>query len=195
MVYGYESDKRDSIMVCARLFRIALPATLLLCLGSLMRSDPAATGSSGRSSSADREIVGTWKLVSIYEEDDQGYELNEFEDGAMGQFIAGQGNNFSLQILSPSARRYTPKGPSCVPSAGLIDAITYFGTYTPDRQNQKLTLHIKNCLFRRCDGIDFTVSIKISGDTMDWISAGTASPTGAAYNHIVWRRVCCSAQH
>ena len=182
-------------MARARLFRMSLlSAIILLAPGNFGRTDLAAAERSPLSS-ADREIIGTWKLVSIYEEDDRGYELNEFEDGAIGDLIVGRGNNFSLQIFSPAARRYTPKGASCVSAAGLIDAITYFGTYSIDARNQKLTLHIDKCLFRKCDRMNSTISLNILDDTMDWISAGEPSPTGAAYSHIVWQRACCSVHH
>jgi hypothetical protein len=183
------------MMVHAGLLRLSLLAVIVIVWSTSFGPESLAAAERNNIFSADQEIIGTWKLASIYEEDEQGYEVNQFGDGVIGEVIVGKGDNFSLQIMSPSARRYTPRSPSCVAAAGLVDAITYFGTYSIDSQTKKLTLHIENCLFRKCDGTNPTISINILDDKMEWISAGVPSATGAAYSDIVWRRACCSLHH
>src|SRR5262249_3850849 len=76
-------------------------------------------------------------------------------------------------------------------SAGIIEAMTYFGTYAVNERNHKLTLHVQYCLFRSCDHADRTAELKILGDTMEFISTVDTSPTGASYSRTVWKRACC----
>lgn len=76
-------------------------------------------------------------------------------------------------------------------SAGIIEAMTYFGTYAVNERHHKLTLHVEYCLFRSCDNTNRTAELKIVGDTMELISTVDTSPTGASYSHTVWKRSCC----
>ena len=74
---------------------------------------------------------------------------------------------------------------------GILEAMTYFGTYDVNERSHKLTLHVLHCLFRSCDNINRTAELKIYGDTMELISAAETSPTGAFYSRTVWKRECC----
>jgi hypothetical protein len=133
-------------------------------------------------------IAGTWTLVSIYEEDAGGEEVNRFEGDAKGQLIADENGNFSLQIMNLGARRHSATPAPCVASSGLIDAITYFGTYFLDSAGERLTLRVERCLFKECDLIDQKITSKIDGNVMEWISFDPFSTTGAYYRQFVWQR-------
>jgi hypothetical protein len=167
-------------------------------LASLSRSD-AAWGSEqttrvGEHALTIREqIVGTWRLDSIYEEDTRGEEINQFGVAPTGLFMADRHGNFSFQIMSIDGRRYAAKGlsPPSMGTAGIVEAMDYFGTYAVNERNHKLTLHVEYCLFRSCDNTDRTAELKIHGDTMELISTVDISPTGASYSRTVWKRVCC----
>jgi hypothetical protein len=133
-------------------------------------------------------VAGAWTLVSIYEEDAGGEEMNRFEDDAQGQFITDDNGNFSLQMINLGARRRSATAAYYFDPAGLVDAITYFGSYVLDTGGERLTLRVERCLFKECDLIDQTISIKINGNFMEWISLDTFSTTGAYYRQFVWRR-------
>ena len=77
-------------------------------------------------------------------------------------------------------------------AGGISEAMTYFGTYAVNERDHKLTLHVEYCLFRSCDNTDRTAELTIIGGTMEFISTVDASPTGASYSRIVWKRRCCT---
>jgi len=146
-----------------------------------------------RTRSIGEQIVGTWKLDSIYEEDAGGEEIDQFGVAPTGLFMADRNGNFSFQIVSIDGRRYVAKGQLLVGmgSAGIIEAMTYFGTYAVNERHHKLTLHVEYCLFRSCDNTNRTAELKIVDDTMELISTVDTSLTGASYSHTVWKRGCC----
>ena len=139
------------------------------------------------------QIVGTWRLNSIYEEDSRGEDIDQFGVAPTGLFTADRNGNFSFQFMSIDGRRYAAKGlsPAGMGVAGIAEAMTYFGTYAVNEQSHKLTLHLEYCLFRSCDNTDRTAELKIIGDTMEFISTVDTSPTGASYSRTVWKRRCC----
>ena len=166
-------------------------------LTSLSRSDAAwgserTIGGEEHALTVSEQIVGTWRLESIYEED-TGEEIDQFGVAPVGLLMADRHGNFSFQIMSIDGRRYAAKGlsPVSMGTAGIVEAMDYFGTYAVNEGNHKLTLHVEYCLFRSCDATDRTAELKIHGDTMELISTVDASPTGAPYSRTVWKRVCC----
>src|SRR5262245_37559299 len=86
------------------------------------------------------QIVGTWRLESIYEEDNRGEEISQFGVAPTGLFMADRHGNFSFQIMSIDGRRYAAKGLSSTSmgTAGIVEAMHYFGTYAVHEQNHKL---------------------------------------------------------
>ena len=168
-------------------------------LAPLSRSDSAwgserTTGVEEHALTIREQIVGTWRLESIYEEDAGGEEIDQFFGIApAGLLMADPHGNFSFQIMSIDGRRYAAKGlsPVSMGNGGIVEAMDYFGTYAVNKGNHKLTLHVEYCLFRSCDATDRTAELKIYGDTMELISTVDVSPTGASYSRTVWKRVCC----
>jgi Lipocalin-like domain len=140
------------------------------------------------------QIAGTWRLVSIYEENAGGEDIDQFGADPTGRFMADRRGNFSFQIMSDDGRAYSANTRSTVVkvrSEGILEAMTYFGTYRVDEAKHKLTLQVTHCLFRSCDGTDRTAELKILGDTMTLTSAFESSATGAPYSHTEWKRECC----
>jgi Lipocalin-like domain len=171
---------------------------LAAMLAPLSRSDAAwgserTIGVEEHALTIREQIVGTWRLESIYEEDTEGEEIDQFGVAPAGLFMADRHGNFSFQIMSIDGRRYAAKGLSSTSmgTAGIVEAMHYFGTYAVNEQNHKLTLHVEHCLFRSCDNTDLTAELKIHGDTLELISAVDTLPTGASYSRTVWKRVCC----
>ena len=114
--------------------------------------------------------------------------ITQFGNRPKGLFMADWQGNFSFQVMSDDGQKIeSPDGST--PSAGILEALIYFGTYTLDEQDRELSLHVATCLFRSCNKTDRTTEITIHGDTMDLVSAIEASPTGASYSHMVWKRL------
>jgi hypothetical protein len=139
-----------------------------------------------------RQIVGTWQLSSIYEENAGGEDIYQFGSAPIGQFITDNSGHFSLQIISQGGRRYAASNCPVVPrTGGLVEAVTYFGAYYVDRENSKLILHASHCRYRSCDKSQRIASVKIGAGEMELVSAAVPSLTDAYYSRTVWRRVCC----
>jgi hypothetical protein len=118
------------------------------------------------------QFVGTWRLDSIYEETAEGEDIDQFGLAPRGSLMADRQGNFSFQIMSTDGRRYAAKGPpNMISPTGILEAMTYFGTYDVNERSHKLTLHVVHCLFRSCDNSNRTADLKIHGDTMELISA------------------------
>ena len=185
---GIKGKTRTAIVI------IFLAATLaaLPRLGAAW-GDEQPTSVKKHTQSMGEQIVGTWRLESIYEEDTRGEEISRFGVAPTGLFMADQHGNFSFQIMSIDGRRYAAKGLSSTSmgTAGIVEAMHYFGTYAVNEQNHKLTLHVEYCLFRSCDNTDRTAELKVHGDTLELISAVDTLPTGASYSRTVWKRACC----
>ena len=143
---------------------------------------------------AKMQIIGTWRLVSVYQEDEGGFEIDQFGGPPAGLFIADSAGNFSFQIMSNHKRRLLfglPPAVVMLRGDGLIEAATFFGSYIVDEKTRKLTLHVAHCLFGGCDRADRTAELTFHEDTLTMVSALDSSPTGAFYSHIVWKRECC----
>ena len=150
---------------------------------------------SGRVASAShnslqQRIVGTWRLVSFYEENEGGEDTAIFGTDPRGQFIATSAQQFSFQIISADGRRLGANRQvvSVCESSGLQEALVYFGTYALDEARGTLNLHITYCLFRSCDKTRRSASVEFVDDKLVFTSAFWPSPTGSFYSRLVWQR-------
>jgi hypothetical protein len=171
---------------------LAAFAAVLACASAARSTEQARAGTAH--ASATPPIVGTWRLESIYEEDFGGDDVAHFGPAPNGLFMADGAGNFAFQVMDGGAPSQPAIGKTrlgMADPAGPPRATAYFGTYALDARGRKLTLHVSNCLLRSCDESDRTSEVRISGDTMEFISAAEPSPTGASYSHIVWKRQCC----
>lgn len=133
-------------------------------------------------------IVGAWKLIDLYEEDEASDDLAMFGTDPQGQFIATESGQFSFLLFSGEGRRFSPRTTaSRVETGGIMEAITYYGTYT--LQEGTLTLRIIHCLFKSCDKSTRTASVSFVNDSLVFTSAVLDSLTGSFYSRLVWQRV------
>ena len=141
------------------------------------------------------QIVGTWRLASMYQENAEGEDIDQFGGAPKGMFMADRQGNFSFQVMSNRGRRLFANSPPAVVMArsdGLLEAVTYVGIYVVDEDRRKLTLHVAYCLFTGCDQTDRVADLRIEGDILEMTSATESSPTGAFYSYTVWKRQCCT---
>lgn len=86
-----------------------------------------------------------------------------------------------IRLGSPAQLR------ACSRSAAY-ESIGYAGTYIIDEARDVMTLKVGEALAPEFDKSLRTVSISIEGDRLDFHSSAEASPTGAFYAHLVWKR-------
>jgi hypothetical protein len=165
--------------------RHVIVAAIALVLGLRL---PAAVAQTANSQ-ADM-LVGTWALVSIYEEDDQGEDMDRWGDDPQGLFIADGIGNFMFQLVGRDVIRLAgAMPPIACRDPKEYQGIAYSGQYAIDAQRGTIAVLTKVALSREFDRTRLTASITFKGDELDFISAAETPPTGTFYAHLRWRRV------
>jgi hypothetical protein len=142
-------------------------------------------------SSMNERIVGAWRLVDLYEENESGEDIAVFGTNPEGEFIASSSGHFSFQIVSGEGRQLgRDKQVITVreSGSGLREALAYFGTYSLDETKSTLTLQTRYCLFRSCDHTSRKTSVEIIDGYLVFTSVLGPSPTGSFYSRLRWRQ-------
>jgi len=146
-----------------------------------------AAGSAGAvSNPLGHPVVGTWKLLSLYEEDESGQDVRTCGDKPEGQLILDAAGGFWLQMCRDLLSTTRPK-PTSAP-ATLVSAhtsiITYRGQYSID-QGRTIHFHVE----RGLAPVEPAAAVILVGEQMELTSSSDQSPTGANYSHMVWQRL------
>jgi hypothetical protein len=136
-------------------------------------------------------LAGTWTLISLYDEREDGTSLSTFGTGSNGRFMLDARGSFSMQIVAPPHRQMSSgRETSTVgDKAEVHGVLAYFGTSSVDELDHTLTLHIEHGLNQTWDQSDWKASYQLIGDKLELTSTLVSSPTGSFYSHSVWRRV------
>jgi lipocalin-like protein len=147
-------------------------------------------------------VVGPWQLVSIYEEDDTGEESPMFGFNPEGRLVLDAAGHFSLQIVddlqwNKECHRANAMGPRAKAGPAML---AYFGSYAIDPDGGSggadnggvnlgtMHLHVDHGLHLSWEKPDRSADVIVSGDRMEFVSS-IASPTGASYSRLVWKRL------
>jgi len=134
------------------------------------------------------QIVGTWKLVSIYNEKD-GVRRNLFGSSPMGIFIFDRGGNFAQIIvrsgLPKFAAKNREKGTADENQAVVQGSVALFGTYTVGADGQ-VSLKTDAGTYPNRTGTAETRTYTISGDEMKGVNPTPSIGSGTDY--VTWKR-------
>lgn len=197
----YKRRLRTGTAVSGRCIGVTAAAILLMdvwgappCLAQAGRNGPdlqsVATASRPAPALKDR-IVGAWRLVSIYEENELGEDIALFGTDPRGLFIATRDGRFSLQIVSHDGRRLAGDRQTLAvadDSSSLREALAYYGVYSLGEARGMLTLQVAYCLLRSCDGSRRNAFVAFDGDRMTFTSVVGQTPTGSAHSFLTWER-------
>jgi lipocalin-like protein len=136
-------------------------------------------------------VVGTWALVSLYDEDDRAMAVLTFGDHPDGRLMLDRDGNFSFLLINDL---YRPM-PGCA-SRDLVvtrasagpGTLAYFGRYTIDSR-KVIHLEVEHGLAPAVEGTVRTAEVTIANGQMTFISSISASLTGSNYSNLVWKRV------
>jgi hypothetical protein len=140
------------------------------------------------------QIVGTWRLVSVYEEDDQGQDLDRWGSAPEGEFTASADGRFSLMIVGRHVTRIA--GNNAERACSSLKAcrefmdqkvVGYAGQVSAGPDNV-VFLNITDELEWGWKNRRVITSVKIENERMHFTSSLDPSPTGSFYVHLVWRR-------
>jgi len=139
-------------------------------------------------------LVGKWILVSVYEEDSSGEDLDRWGSAPEGQFIVNPDGSFSFLMIGRNVIRLagTNAEQACARLRACRETmdrkvVGYTGTYSIT-ENGKLLLDITDSLERGWTGTQISADVKFREDHLHFVTASVPSPTGSFYAHLVWRR-------
>lgn len=134
-----------------------------------------------------QQIAGTWTLVSIYEENESGEDIDQWGRNPRGHFVADGSGHFMLQIVGPNAIQVASAASAPLCAGASVAGAGYAGSYSLD-PNGRITFTIDEALAPKSDGNRATASIRFENERMHFVSSAEGSPTGAFYSHLVWKR-------
>lgn len=165
-------------------------AVSMMVGGMLLGSSIASAQQKGKSLK-DR-LVGSWSLVSNYQQYDDGKKTNVFSESPKGTVIFDRNGRYSFQLYNPKAVKFASNNrmegtPDEYQAAGQR-MIAYYGTYTVDEKGGKLTYNIEYCSFPNWEGTSRTATVSVKGDEFRQTSAPIPSSKGTFVPHLSWKR-------
>jgi hypothetical protein len=139
-----------------------------------------------------QSINGAWGLHSIYENDDDGEDLDQFDMDPHGQMQFDSNGRFFFSIFGSAAKFRSGNrllGSRFELGAAARFNLSYYGTYEINATRDVLTLRIDRCSFANWNGSVRSTAITIKGNKLELTAAGTDTPTGAFFSHSVWWRL------
>jgi len=134
------------------------------------------------------QIVGTWKLVSIYNEKD-GVRRDIFGPTPMGILIYDRNGNYASIIVRSGLPKFASKnreqGTADENRAVVQGSIAMFGTYTVGADGQ-VSLKREGSTYPNRTGTTETRTCTISGDEMKEVNPTPAIASGTSY--LTWTR-------
>jgi hypothetical protein len=168
---------------------ILVKFTLLLYL-NLLLTIGAATGQQ-MERTLQEKLAGTWKLVSSYEENASGEDIDPFGNNPTGQLTLELDGHFSLQIIGSNlkfASNDRLRGTGLENQAAVQGSLAYFGRYSVKADGTTLAFHVERCTFANWNSTERTTSLALSPDKLEFTSAVEPSLTGSFSSHLVWKR-------
>jgi hypothetical protein len=139
-------------------------------------------------------IVGAWVLVSIYEEDSGGEDLDRWGSAPEGQLILRADGSFSflmvgrnvVRLASTNAEQACARLRACRETMDR-KVVGYTGTFSIS-ENAKLSLQITDGLERGWKEARILTEVRLQDNQMHFVTASDPSPTGSFYAHLIWRK-------
>jgi hypothetical protein len=138
-------------------------------------------------------LVGSWSLVSNYQQYPDGTKTNIFGENQKGNAMFDRSGRFSFQIYNPNHPKFAAnnrmEGTAEENKGAVQGAIAYYGTYSVNDKDHTLTYHIEYCSYPNWDGTKRTSSVTVKGDEFTQVSTPIPSSKGAFVPHVVWKRM------
>jgi hypothetical protein len=181
------SKKKTSRANASKRYSFTLSAIALLCLGIALLAREAVGQQAERT--LKDQLVGTWRIVSNYNERQDGNKFEPFGPNPTGILIFEPNGLISLQILSSRlpklASNNRQEGTPEENKAIVQGTLCFFGTYSVNEAEHTLNLHIESSSFPNWNGTDQKRFLTLTGDELKWTNPTPASG-GTAY--VVWKR-------
>lgn len=168
-------------MVRCRAAIFRLTAIALLCLGIGLFGDACAQD-------VKEQLVGTWLLVSNYNERPDGTRFEPLGPNPIGMLIFDASGHMSSQQMRPGLPKFvsnnrqegTPEENKAVAQGVLC----FFGTYSVSEADHMLNFHIESSTFPNWNGTDQKRAFTVTKDELTYTSPGSSGGTA----HAIWKR-------
>lgn len=130
-----------------------------------------------------QQIVGTWTLVSVYDQLYDGKKLNTWGPDVKGSAAYDRSGRFTYMIVA-AGRKRSEAGPL----APVGKAIGYFGTYSVDEEDSTITWRIERSTYPNWEGRVRKGKITINGNQLLQVSPPASLPAGTVVPHLEWKR-------
>ena len=138
------------------------------------------------------QLVGTWKLVSVYVEAPDGSRLDPFGANPTGIVTMDGNGHISVQIIDSGLPKFTSndrlEGTPEENKAVVKGILSYFGTYSVSDADHSLNIHIESSSFPNWKGTDQKRFVALTGDEMKWTSPTTTTGGPDFTGHTEWKR-------
>jgi Lipocalin-like domain len=141
--------------------------------------------------SAQDQLAGTWRLVSIYIEGPDGSRLDPFGADPTGVLVMDGRGRISVQFIGSDLPKFASNdrlnGTPEEDKAVVQRILCYFGTYSVSDADHSLNIHIESSSFPNWKGADQKRFLALKDDEMNWINPTASSGPGFT-GHTVWKR-------
>ena len=185
MTYGFDLKKRIPRRIVARLFLVAVIATL----GPFGQ----VSAQTNKANSDQQALQGTWKLLSYVGEDvSSGAKSDVMGSHPSGYVNYGADGHMILMIVGSDRKK--PAGPTATPEeaeALIKSMLAYAGTYTIDSNAKTVTHHIEISWDQTRAGQDHVRKFKVEGDRLTLVTEPSSDPVSGkrTVRTVTWERV------
>jgi len=145
-----------------------------------------------KASGLKRQLVGTWTLVDVYFEWQDGRKTQPYGPNVKGRLALDQNGHFGFQVIgahrpkfkSSNRREGTPEENATV----VRMTESFFGTYSFNDADHTITLHLDRAMFPNWDGSDRKYRVVFKGGEMLTVGPPTGSATGSYIPNQLWKR-------
>jgi hypothetical protein len=126
----------------------------------------------------EHSVVGIWKLLSLYEEDESGQDVVSFGRNCQGRLILDAAGQFSLQIggdVFATAFRRDPTNAAAALVSARAPMLAYLGKYSVDH-GRNIHFHVEHGLAP----LEPAAVVTLIGDQME-LTSSEQPPTGSNY--------------
>jgi hypothetical protein len=140
----------------------------------------------------ERDLIGTWGLVSSEWKRADGRHANPFGDGAVGVLIYDASGYMSAQIMRADRAAPDPKQPAGIDVAmtsAVAGYVAYFGVYAADAAAGTVTHRVIGAAHPAWVGMEIMRRFVIEGDVLtlrDDLTTADGVPVAAATS---WQRM------
>jgi hypothetical protein len=139
-----------------------------------------------------KELIGSWRLVSLYGESDDGEIFKPYGESPAGMLTYTADGNMSAVLMKQARPKFVSgdmgKGTPEEIKAAFEGFDAYCGTYTLDEAANRVTHHVEACRFPNWEGSDQIRYFELDGNSLRIYTPPLLAQGKDWVVHVVWER-------